>query len=285
MLGHLLVSFCRFRMKKPDETKPDEPQPTSLDSISDLEADKVGCLISAVAQVADARLDLLECRTEIVKRLHEMVESTGAMWTWGVADEAATAIAPVATISVGFTAEEKTAVHCTGLDPSMHEEFRIPIMKQMQGRSQITTLRTDLYDDRQWKATRMYANQAAGGCDEWVHCVRNSGSETWSSLWMMRRIGEPPFLPANQQLIDLAMRSIPWLGAMLDNSLPVASSVALTSRQRIVLMMQLDGLSRKEIADRLQISLDTVGDHTKKIYEHFGISSAGELAALFLRNH
>ncbi len=100
----------------------------------------------------------------------------------------------------------------------------------------------------------------------------------------MRRTGEPPFLPADQQLIDLAMSSIPWLEATLDNSLPVESSVALTSRQRIVLMMQLDGLSRKEIADRLQITLDTVGDHTKKIYEHFNVTSTGELAAFFLRN-
>jgi len=82
----------------------------------------------------------------------------------------------------------------------------------------------------------------------------------------------------------LAMSSIPWLGATLDNSLPVKSCVALTSRQRIVLMMQLDGLSRKEIATRLQITVDTVGDHMKKIYEHFGVSTTGELAALFLRN-
>jgi len=266
----------------------DVPQPPPSDSISLLEADKVGCLITTAAKVADARLDLSECRTEILTRLLEMIESVGAEWAWGVSDEAAKTIAPVATITVGFTAEEKTAVLKMGLDPSMHEEFRIPIMKQMQGQSQetaqITTLRTDLYDDRQWKATRMYANQAAGGCDEWVHCIRNRGSETWSSLWMMRRTGEPPFLPADQQLIDLAMGSIPWLGATLDNSLPVASSVALTARQRIVLMMQLDGLSRKEIADRLQITVDTVGDHIKKIYEHFEISSNGELAALFLRN-
>jgi len=72
--------------------------------------------------------------------------------------------------------------------------------------------------------------------------------------------------------------------ATLDNALPVESCVSLTSRQRIVLMMQLDGLSRKKIATRLQITVDTVGDHMKKIYEHFGINTTGELAALFLRN-
>jgi DNA-binding CsgD family transcriptional regulator len=101
---------------------------------------------------------------------------------------------------------------------------------------------------------------------------------------MMRRIGDPPFRKADHQLVDLALRSIPWLEATLDYSLPVEPCVALTSRQRIVLMMQLDGLSRKEIANQLQISTDTVGDHVKRVYEQFGISSIGELAALFLRN-
>jgi len=130
----------------------------------------------------------------------------------------------------------------------------------------------------------MHANLVAGGCDEWLHCLRNSGSETWSSLWLMRRIDAPPYQGADQQLIDLAMSSIPWLRATLDNALPVESCVALTSRQRIVLLMQLDGLSRKEIATRLQVTVDTVGDHMKKIYENFGVNTTGELAALFLRN-
>jgi len=261
-----------------------EPQPTPWDSIADLEVDKVRCLFSTVAKVADARLDLSRCRTEILTWLLEMVESTGIVWSWGVSNESVTAVAPIATIAVGFTVEERTTVIKTGSDFTMHEEFRIPILKQRQGRSQITTLRTDLYDDRQWKATQMHANLIAGGCDEWVHSVRHSGSETWSSLWLMRRTGSPRYQPADQQLIDLAMGSIPWLGATLDNSLPAESCVALTARQRVVLMMQLDGLSRKEIANRLQITLDTVGDHIKRIFEHFDISSTGELAALFLRN-
>jgi len=264
--------------------KKEKPQSPPWDLVAELEAHMVGCLLTAVAEVADARLDLLECRTEILAQLIGLTESTGGMWAWGVADEGVTAPAPLASITVGTTATEDAAIIKTGLDPSMHEEFRIPVMKVMEGRSQITTVRTDLWDDEQWKSTQMFANLSAGGFDEWLHSVRNGSAETWSTLWLTRRIGEAPFLPADRQLIDLAMASIPWLGATLDNSLPVDTCSALTSSQRIVLMMQLDGLPRKEIAERLQISVDTVGDHLKKIYEHFGIKSNGELAALFLRN-
>jgi len=139
--------------------KLDEPQPASSASLSDLEADKVRCLLSAVAKVADARLDLSECRTEILKRLLAMVESAGVMWSWGVVDEATNSIVLVATIELGFNASEKAAIINMALDPSMHEEFRVPIMQQMRGRSQLTLLRTDWYTADQWKATRMYANR------------------------------------------------------------------------------------------------------------------------------
>jgi DNA-binding CsgD family transcriptional regulator len=50
------------------------------------------------------------------------------------------------------------------------------------------------------------------------------------------------------------------------------------------MLMLLDGLARKTIAVRLSITEDTVGDHLKSIYAHFGVGSASQLAALFLRD-
>ena len=56
----------------------------------------------------------------------------------------------------------------------------------------------------------------------------------------------------------------------------------LTPRQQMVASKLLAGLPRKAIARQLGIKLDTVGDHLKAIYKHFGVSSSTELAALFL---
>ena len=58
----------------------------------------------------------------------------------------------------------------------------------------------------------------------------------------------------------------------------------LTPRQRAVAIKLLEGYPRKMIAQQLNITLDTVGDHLKAIYVHFGVNSSGELAALFLRS-
>ena len=242
--------------------------------------------MAGVTRIADAEPELAGRRSELLKLLIQLTGAAAATWDWGVAEDSAQSILLVANVEQGFSAEERTAILKMGLDPTMLEEFRMPVMKQMQQRgTQLgTTLRTDLYDYESWKKTRMHANLSVGKFDEWIHSVRYSNSETWSSLFLVRRCGAAPFQAGDQQLIDLAMGNIPWLRATLDNTMPAEACSELTSRQRIVLAMRLDGLSRKEIAEQLDIAVDTVGDHIKKIHEHFGVGSVGELAALFLRN-
>jgi DNA-binding NarL/FixJ family response regulator len=54
------------------------------------------------------------------------------------------------------------------------------------------------------------------------------------------------------------------------------SYVPLTDRQKEVLQAMVDGLSRKMIADKLGIHIDTVGDHVKEIYRKLHVNSAPE---------
>ncbi|KAA1260454.1 Bacterial regulatory protein, luxR family [Rubripirellula obstinata] len=250
---------------------------------SDLALDKVGRLIAGVARIGEMRLDVGECRSKTLTLLVELIDATSAAWAWGVANDSAESIAAIATVEVGVTASQSAAIINMGLDPKMFEEFRRPITEKWKVAARGTDLRTDLYDDQQWKTTRMYANLIEGGYDEWLHSFQYESSETWSGVFFLRQAGLAPFQPADRQLIDLAMRSIPWFGTTLEVVCPAQSSVALTTRQRMVLIMQFNGLSRKQIASRLEISVDTVGDHMKQIYEHFHVNSAGELAAIFLR--
>lgn len=52
--------------------------------------------------------------------------------------------------------------------------------------------------------------------------------------------------------------------------------VPLTDRQKAVLQAMVEGLNRKMIADKLEIHLDTVGDHLKEIYRKLHVNSAPE---------
>lgn len=55
-----------------------------------------------------------------------------------------------------------------------------------------------------------------------------------------------------------------------------SSYVPLTGRQKDVLQAMVDGLSRKMIAEKLDIHQDTVGDHLKEIYRKLQVNSAPE---------
>ncbi len=56
----------------------------------------------------------------------------------------------------------------------------------------------------------------------------------------------------------------------------------LSPRQRITLNLLLEGQSRKEIADQLGISINTVAGYVKDVYKHFHVQSHAELMGRFL---
>lgn len=57
----------------------------------------------------------------------------------------------------------------------------------------------------------------------------------------------------------------------------VVAAYALTPRETEVVQRLLVGLARKQIADELQITANTVNDHVKAIFDKTGVSSAGQL--------
>lgn len=64
---------------------------------------------------------------------------------------------------------------------------------------------------------------------------------------------------------------------------PDAAAGDLTPREREVLKALVDGLDYKQIADRLYISLDTVRNHIRHIYEKLQVHSKSEAVAKALR--
>ncbi len=58
---------------------------------------------------------------------------------------------------------------------------------------------------------------------------------------------------------------------------PKTREVALTPRQREIVREIVDGRSYQEVAENLEITLDTVRDHIKRIYRALEINSKAEL--------
>ena len=64
----------------------------------------------------------------------------------------------------------------------------------------------------------------------------------------------------------------------------VIAAYGLTAREGEVTRRLLTGLARKTIASELRISMHTVNDHVKAVFDKTGASSAGELRARVFRD-
>src|SRR6056297_21449 len=61
------------------------------------------------------------------------------------------------------------------------------------------------------------------------------------------------------------------------------SSIELSDREGDVLRAMVDGLAKKEIADRLEISIHTVDTYTRRIYKKLHVNTLGGAVAKALR--
>ncbi|HEU6448034.1 MAG TPA: response regulator transcription factor [Verrucomicrobiae bacterium] len=62
-------------------------------------------------------------------------------------------------------------------------------------------------------------------------------------------------------------------------------SVHLTTREEEVLILLTKGYSNKEIADKLSLSVETVGSHLKHIYEKLHVRSRAEAVARYMTSN
>lgn len=96
-----------------------------------------------------------------------------------------------------------------------------------------------------------------------------------------RPVSAPPFTAREARIAHIVLTGVPWLH---EAGLPHAAARAvplLPPRCRLILNLLVRGRPRKEIAADVGISVHTVTDYFKQIYQHFGVHSQSELIARF----
>jgi DNA-binding NarL/FixJ family response regulator len=83
---------------------------------------------------------------------------------------------------------------------------------------------------------------------------------------------------------DVMGELLEQLGTRTDVAPPAPEDIKLTTREREVLRLVLEGLPNKEIARRLAIGADTVKHHLTSIFDKTGATNRSELALFALRH-
>lgn len=241
-------------------------------------------LLADVVAIADAERELVERRRRMLLALSREIQADAGVWSWGRGRPETGSVIPICVIDFGFDDRQRGVLTEWGLNGETDRTFRQPIRQQMGTSLSATTLWQDIFTPAEWEAQPYMRTQlAAGGWSSWLHSVRYSSQETWSNFFLLRNAGHGEFGKTEAMIVETVLAGVPWLHSTAEETLPPEAYQGLTPRQKMVLLMLLDGLPRKAIAYRLGITEDTVGDHVKSVYAHFAVGSSGELAALFLR--
>lgn len=234
-----------------------------------------------------ARLPLIEgghiaCKRALMDGLCALVEADG--WLWTLTQMDAQRGAPV---SLGILHGGLTEQQVAGWIEMNHSLTRRPpehprLVAEVKRGVHFTRSRDQLVDDETWyNHPTIQQYRLERGIDHSMHSIFPLVEGQFSGVGLYRHVGRPAFTPRQRKIAHIVLAEVDWLHCA---ELPSADSqhvVKLTSRQRNVLVLLLEGRSRAEIASSFNISTHTVHDHTKAIYRQFGVSSQLQLIQRF----
>ncbi len=100
-----------------------------------------------------------------------------------------------------------------------------------------------------------------------------------------RRLGDRPWTERDLKVLDLLHRElVPMIGYELAGS-DSHDPVPLSPRLEQTLSAMVEGLSEKEVADRLGLSPHTMHQYVKALYRRYRVRSRPELLALWILRH
>jgi DNA-binding CsgD family transcriptional regulator len=252
----------------------------------EVDEDDVVWLLHLASRAASLSAPLSDRRRLVLESVGERVGADAGWWAWGQGHPKRSTVTPLALIHFGFTGPQ-LALHIeAGLHPEMDEILREPVLKHLENAPQHTAISRQLIPDARWRASQIFQRfYAPSGHDQFLHSVRYFDRDYWSNCALVRNSGRETFEERECRILDRTMAGIQCMHIAAEEAIPPGDLAALTPRQRTVLLMLLDGQSRKHIAYRLGISAHTVNEHVKQLYTRFQVNSVGELGARFLQSH
>ena len=242
-------------------------------------------LLESVVAIGDQHVELIERRQAVLTVLKHELDADCGYWSWGYGNPRDKSITGVGWINVELTNEQRAQIAKLSYDAEVFQDFYCAMFSEVEGTSRTRSMREEDFikvDGAKLPQVRKYF--ADGGWGSWLQNVRYFPRNAFSNVVFFRNLGRPAFSQVDADVLDLVCTSISWLHANIGEEVAPAKFRKLTERQRTVLTMLLEGLPRKIISRRLGISEDTVGEHLTAIFDCFQVSSAMELASLFLKN-
>jgi len=238
-------------------------------------------MVRLLADVAATEGGHEEKKRTLMSKLCELVG--GDYWIWGLVADYDPEKSPVYTsmITGGFR-ENQVPKLLIALDNRKLEDAMRPLGREIKSTNRQATRLPIQYDPEDvfgdenihklWKDADISAP---------LVCYRPVSNNCLSGIGIYRRFDSPRFTERDARIADIVMSEVVWLheqGWPWESALLVPE---LPNRCRMALNLLLEGLSRKQIADEMNLSIHTINDYIKVIYSFYSVHSHAELLNRF----
>lgn len=244
------------------------------------EAD-VRAMVHLLGDIAIMDASVNEKRSAVMNGLAALVNADA--WAWGVASNTTPGEHPAWSIFLhsGF-GEDKFGPLLEALEHPEMAALQKPFLEEFaRSGPQLTRLRQQFVPDAVFRKSEAAKAWDRVGFGPVIVCARNTLGGEVSSLGIYRRSGADLFTERESRIAHIILSEVAWLHENTFPNHPSEGVSALSPRLRQVLNCLLAGKSRKEIAADLGLSVHTLGDYIKSVYQCFGVRSHPELIRRF----
>ncbi|MDF1741235.1 MAG: helix-turn-helix transcriptional regulator [Verrucomicrobiales bacterium] len=204
-------------------------------------------------------------------------------WVWGLMTKFVSGEPPVYTAMAtgGFEADQFPKLLVAYEHPDLGH-LTGPLADEMAEKgAQITRRREDFDPDNIFPQSGASPLFLSANVDVPLLILRPIQNGCASGIGIYRKFASPRFTPREAQIAHIILSEVHWLHEQGWPWSPAKQLPSLPLRCRLVLNLLLEGLSRKQIANQMEISVHTVSDYAKQLYDYFQVNSQPELIAKF----
>ncbi len=238
-------------------------------------------MIRLLGTVAASDMTLPDRKRALMEGVAHLIAADS--WIWGLGCQLKPGQDQVysSMIHGGFTETQIFRFNQAVSHPVMARAIEPFFIQLASGCRQLTMTRDEI--DPAGLSLQSEANEhwLAAGVEEVMMSCHPLDDNSFSCTAFYRLPAHGKFGQREKSIVDSIMREVAWihwLGWPEDRGARVPE---LSRQQRIVLNLLLDGHSSRDISTQMELSLHTVSDYIKDVYQHFGVHSQAQLMSKF----
>lgn len=255
--------------------------PVSPNPEATLAETDVRSMIRLVGQVVSSRNDHAGMKRLLMEGLCDLVNADAWVWCLGCEMEAGKMPVYLSMAHGGFDEERYAGMLRAAAHPDLAWISETMIRDMREKNTQVTRLREQLAARDELAVAGIATHMKEADIGPFVIVMRPIDDRSVSTLGLYRRAAAPAFTERECRIAHIVLSEVPWLheqGWPEDRGATVPN---LSPRRQLVLNLLLEGRNRKDIADALSLSENTVATYQKAIYGHFGVNSHAALMHRF----